>query len=336
MSSFEKINSNPLLVQYLLRKKILKDEPVRLVDVGARGGREYFWEAYKPYIEIIGFDPDRAECLRLNKYSDNKTTYFPYALWETAQKKKFYVTKNLPSSSFLKARSFFLQRFPDEVNLRVKKVIEVQTTTLDTFAKDNEVPYVDFIKLDIEGGELFALKGAVETLSKNVLGVSAEIAFSRTLESQPLFSDLDVFLRNLGFELFDLSPIRLGRKSIFKSPGIQDSGQVISAHVLYFRDAVGEILKAKNSRSKFWNEVRLLKLASFMEIFGLIDCSIEVLQTARRLKLVGDKDTGEFLVKVADNQKKKSETNRTIKDILSSIIPSEARDYIRRAKRELI
>jgi len=43
---------------------------------------------------------------------------------------------------------------------------EVQTVTLDDYLKDRGIDHVDFIKMDIEGAELLALKGAGTLLSR--------------------------------------------------------------------------------------------------------------------------------------------------------------------------
>lgn len=40
------------------------------------------------------------------------------------------------------------------------------TITIDDFVRDNNIEKVDFIKMDIEGAELFALNGALETIKK--------------------------------------------------------------------------------------------------------------------------------------------------------------------------
>ena len=44
--------------------------------------------------------------------------------------------------------------------------IDVKTTTIDKFIKDNEVSHVDFIKMDIEGAELGALRGSMNTIKQ--------------------------------------------------------------------------------------------------------------------------------------------------------------------------
>lgn len=47
-----------------------------------------------------------------------------------------------------------------------KKAYEIPVTTIDTFVRDNCLDRVDFIKMDIEGGEYDALLGGQETISK--------------------------------------------------------------------------------------------------------------------------------------------------------------------------
>lgn len=44
--------------------------------------------------------------------------------------------------------------------------IQINTLSIDDFVLKNKLPRIDFIKMDIEGAELAALKGAIETLNK--------------------------------------------------------------------------------------------------------------------------------------------------------------------------
>jgi hypothetical protein len=46
--------------------KRLAADPLRLFDVGARGGIDARWRPFYRYIEAVGFEPDPAECDRLN------------------------------------------------------------------------------------------------------------------------------------------------------------------------------------------------------------------------------------------------------------------------------
>ena len=40
----------------------------------------------------------------------------------------------------------------------------MELTTIDDFVREKNIPKVDFIKMDIEGAELDALKGAINTI----------------------------------------------------------------------------------------------------------------------------------------------------------------------------
>ena len=50
-----------------------------------------------------------------------------------------------------------------------------QVTTIDAYARENNLPSVDFIKLDVEGAELDVLQGATSTIArfKPILAISA-------------------------------------------------------------------------------------------------------------------------------------------------------------------
>ena len=51
-------------------------------------------------------------------------------------------------------------------NLGKKKILKVKSTTIDKLVSDNFLKKVNFIKLDIEGAELLALKGAKKTIQR--------------------------------------------------------------------------------------------------------------------------------------------------------------------------
>lgn len=281
MSSLTNINLRPKLIPYLISNNSFNQKPLIVVDVGSRGGYEPHWNLFGDQIRILGFDPDEKDCRRLNRQNKNSNVYYyPYALWETIGIRNFYLMSNPPSSSFFKPKQNFWERFPDEVNLKVKKVIRVKTVTLDSFAEENNLSYIDFIKLDIEGAELSALKGAQRLLKKSILGVTCEIVFDELCKNQPTFCDIDVFLKGFGFRLFDLGLFRKLRKTLSSTPELTPIGQVITGHALYFRDGTAEII-SKSSAWR-WGEIKVLKLASLMELFGLADCAIELIQVAKK------------------------------------------------------
>jgi FkbM family methyltransferase len=83
-------------------------------------------------------------------------------VWSEAGKLKLY------SGNYSMTPSFYLQEW------QVKESTEVEVDTLDNIIEGLGIRRVDFIKMDVEGAELEALKGMKETLRSNVkLAISA-------------------------------------------------------------------------------------------------------------------------------------------------------------------
>lgn len=294
--SLKNINSSPKFTQHLVASGAFASEPLVVVDIGARGGFEQHWSLYGDQVELIGFEADSEECERLNQQiSNSRNRLFPIALHQNRGKKTFYVTAYPSASGFYPPDMNQVQRFPDKVNLSVVKTLEMDTVDFDSFASENGIDYVDFMKLDTEGSELDILKGAIRFLKKSVIGLSVELLFQQWHKEQPVFGDVDSFLRPLGFRLFDLAIYRSSREAlpVPKSspvPSSVERGQVVWGEALYLRDGVNEI-ESSSTLEDGWDDIRVLKLASIMELFCLPDCAIELIQLAQRKGLLRGVDT---------------------------------------------
>lgn len=289
MAQIKNINHNPRLLRYLVDLRFFGQDKLRVVDVGVRGGFEMQWELYEDQVELIGIEADEKEAERLNRREkSSKKSYYPETLFKKNGEVNLFVTSYVPSSGLYEPDLKFLSRIPDEKNLTVTKVQRVKTTTLDIFLKKIQAQPVDFVKLDVEGAELDVLKGALSTL-KSTIGVACEVWFYPVHKNQPLFSDVDQFLRKRGLVLYELEVARHARKvlsdQIFeKVPGATTKGQVIWGQALYLRDAVFEFEKERGVRS--WNEMRILKLATILDLANLADCAIELIQEADKKGLL--------------------------------------------------
>src|SRR5207249_2189584 len=69
-------------------------------------------------------------------------------------------------------------------------------------------PYGEFIKLDTQGSELDILRTVDDSQWPDVLAVEVEVEFAELYTNQPLFFDVDGFLRSKGMVLFDLRTAR--------------------------------------------------------------------------------------------------------------------------------
>jgi len=83
----------------------------------------------------------------------------------------------------------------------VHQVVEVQQVRLEEVLDPGCI--VDLLKLDLQGYELEALKGC-GSLIERIKIITTEIEFVPLYDGQPLFGDIDVFLRAHGFKLLNL------------------------------------------------------------------------------------------------------------------------------------
>lgn len=77
--------------------------------------------------------------------------------------------------------------------------IEITTISIDDFVSRNNIKKIDFIKMDIEGAETFALKGAIETIKKfkPKLAISVYHSLTDFFEIPELIDGL-----NLGYKFY--------------------------------------------------------------------------------------------------------------------------------------
>lgn len=99
---------------------------------------------------------------------------------------------NIGASSLLKANP----EYPYEKYSQ--DCIKVQSTTIDAWAKENDTKSIDLIWIDLQGAELRAFAGMENTL-KSVKMIHTEIAFKPVYIGQPLFRDINAFLRRRNF-----------------------------------------------------------------------------------------------------------------------------------------
>ncbi len=180
--------------------------PLTLVDVGASGGMQAHWKIASPHLRFIGFEPDEREFENLRKKSDSrKAVYLNTALYDHAGEIELRLLKHQQVSSVFEPNQRIVSRFPDSDWFEEVRRVRVRVNTLDAELKANQIDDVDFVKLDVQGSGLAILKGADGLLRRSVFGLELEVEFLEIYKGQPLFADVDAFVKPYGFELFDLN-----------------------------------------------------------------------------------------------------------------------------------
>ena len=76
-------------------------------------------------------------------------------------------------------------------------------TTIDELISSLHLPAPDMLKLDLQGAELLALRGATEAM-KTAQVIQVEASFMPFYQGQPLFAEVVAFLAERKFRLYDV------------------------------------------------------------------------------------------------------------------------------------
>ena len=184
-----------------IKGKINTDTPI-IIDAGANVGNitALFQQQYKcPTIYAFEPIPELTEGLQ-KRFEGHANIYIiPKAVGAETKTISFNLVNNLVSSSIFPVSDIKKHYHGEKVG--IKQILNVNMVRLDEAL--NGIDGIDILKLDLQGYELEALKGCGDLL-KDIKIVTTEIEFVPLYESQPLFGDIDIYLRSNGFKLLNL------------------------------------------------------------------------------------------------------------------------------------
>ena len=201
-----------------------------LLDIGARFGVGLPWiSAKSENLNVMLVEPDSEEAATLNK--NHQGDVLPYALWSSETELVLNINKSAGTSSIYEPNNSFLSQFEDMGRFEAKSKVKLKTKTIDGLINTGELTDLDFMKIDVQGAELEILKGGSNYLKNNLVGLEVEVEFSPIYQDQPLFSEVEIFVRQeLGLELWDI------RKTYWKY--LQDRKENACKGRLIFGDAL--------------------------------------------------------------------------------------------------
>ena len=206
--------------------------PVTIVDVGAQNlsSEDHIYAPLQRsgIAKIIGFEP-LAEAAEERRRGDPNVTMLNHFVG-SGRPGTFHVGRFDPTSSLFEPNMPFLSQFHS-----LPQMCETVSSAPAVTIRLDDVPEIsecDFLKLDVQGGELDVLDGAPRLLAA-VAVVHCEVEFSPVYKDQPLFSDVDAKLRAGGFELIDLMNSGYAGYADLVRPRAQS--RLLWAEAVYFR-----------------------------------------------------------------------------------------------------
>ena len=248
--------------------------PITIVDAGASGGIIPLWKLYRQHLLIIGFEPDARAFDALSSQQNRLVNYFNIGLDQQSSEIPFYLTRKQENSSCYLPNRELLDRFPKPNRFDVIEETTLKCRALDEFLHEENLSDVDFVKLDTQGSELKILQGATSILEQSVFGLEIEVCFNELYKSAPLFSDIDLFVRQFGFDLIDLRTVSW-KRTVGADVG-NSKGQLVFADALYFLQP--QILQKKIEKQEtVMARSKLLRAISICQIYGFLDYGLELL-----------------------------------------------------------
>jgi FkbM family methyltransferase len=185
--------------------RIMGSKPKLIFDVGSQNGAttiEYL-NAF-PSAQVVAFEPEPDNWLTardaLASYAD-RCVILKSALSDKDGTANFHINSHNGTHSVLPIGDIRFWASP-ETEVRI---ISVQTRSLDSIASERAIQSIDIVKMDIQGGELAALKGATNLLADKAISLLAlEVEFQFLYQGQPLFWDIAGYLRQFGYSFYKL------------------------------------------------------------------------------------------------------------------------------------
>ncbi len=272
----------------------LGEDTFTLIDVGCSSGIGPIWRAFGPRLRAWGFDPDRDECDRLTAQEPLSGVHYIPAFVGLApgdpivmrRRGKPYVQRN-PWDRLSVTRTMALRQARTSPSGRAPRMADASApVVLPDFFRAHAVDDIDFIKIDVDGGDFEILQSLEGTLATaGVLGVGLEVNFVGSHEdTDHTFHNTDRFMRRLGFELAHLtvrpySLSALPARYQLSTPARTERGRPLQGDALYVRDC-GD--PGRGTDAATVPPAKLLKLVAIFAAFGLTDCAAEVLLVHRQ------------------------------------------------------
>ena len=190
----------------LIMKKVIKNNS-NCIDVGCHKG-EILDDIlkYAPKGAHYGFEPIPSMFDNLLKNYSNRANILPYALSNKNGNSTFQFVKNAPAYSGINKRKYAVENADiQEIQVELRKLD-------DLISKDIKI---DFIKIDVEGGEYDVLRGALDLLKRDKPYVVFEFGLGASdfygTKPEEIYNFLN---REIGLQISNLEDFIKGNKPL--------------------------------------------------------------------------------------------------------------------------
>lgn len=196
-------------------KLLFVSNPRVVFDVGSHKGNfaKSTREEY-PFANIFCFEPNSENYFYIKDRfkNDNKIFIYNLALFNSDGVLDFHYNENDETNSLFQSR-----RIHDEIDdfTKTNYLMKVKTLTLDSFCLENNVDFINFLKIDAQGASYEIIEGAINLLKLGrIEAIQVEVEFLMIYENQKLFSTVNELLNELNYyivKIFNINYLSDGK-----------------------------------------------------------------------------------------------------------------------------
>ena len=172
-------------LKYML-DKLERKESIIVFDVGANFGQyALLINKYLKSGQIYSFEPSKYTYKILNKTVNKYPNIITHNIGFGSEKSSVKLYSSGKGDAIASVHK--LNNRKDYINEGLTE--EIELNTIDSFCNNNNIDFIDILKIDIEGHELYALKGALEMIN-NLRINFIQFEFSEfNIDSRTFFRD---------------------------------------------------------------------------------------------------------------------------------------------------
>ena len=210
---------------------------VKVIDIGANpidGAPPYASMLARGEAHVVGFEPNLQALDKLERLKGTRDVYLPLAAGD-GKSHRLHICAAPGMTSLFEPNPEVLELMHGFPNWG--SVISTELVNTVRLADIAPAMGADYLKIDIQGAELMVLENAGRALD-SIGVIHAEVEFMELYRGQPLFGDVERYLRSAGFSFHRFSPLvsRLIRPLSAGGDIYAGMSQLVWADAIFIRD----------------------------------------------------------------------------------------------------
>ena len=284
------VRRNPLRFESFSRLNL----KINYLDIGGADGASNNLIHMSKLINLTCVEPDERASertvQRLKEQGFNNIFFITDPLSSEPSEKQLFLTKKQQCSSLFRPNTELVQQFPCSDRFDVEREVSFYCKRLDD-VDELTANKPDWVKIDVQGGELDILRGGSRLLRKSLV-IEIEIEFAELYSKQPLFRDVDNYLKEQEFQIVDLELVKWkpdggkGKNDLEIDLGIWGKNQLIFGNAIYIRkDLLPQCVEASDVTRE-----DILKTIIALCSYRQFSLAINILKVGQHRGIVSDRD----------------------------------------------